>query len=246
MVDDPTRGAQLEPERLRKAEVRGVITVEMPELTRAHLERKLAKLAVVDVDAGPRTDLGCDLFTERSLIHVLQRTTSSSLEVKRILGYRQTVPTTATDELLSIGAVSERTGVASSALRFYETEGLVHSVRSSGGQRRYHRDVIRRVSFIRIAQEVGLSLTEIHQALSSLPDHRTPTQRDWHRLATSWGPRLDAQIAMLERLRDRIEGCIGCGCLSLQACRIMNPDDAVAARGPGPRYVIDPDDPARS
>jgi MerR family redox-sensitive transcriptional activator SoxR len=152
------------------------------------------------------------------------------------------VTASATDDLLSIGAVSERTGVSASALRFYEAEGLVHAVRSSGGQRRFHRDVIRRVSFVRIAQEVGLSLNEIKEALASLPDHRTPTQRDWHRLATSWGPRLDAQIAMLERLRDRLEGCIGCGCLSLQVCRILNPGDAVAARGPGPRYVLDPDD----
>jgi len=149
-------------------------------------------------------------------------------------------------ELLPIGAVSDRTGVTPSALRFYEAEGLVHSVRSPGGQRRYHRDVIRRVSFVRIAQEVGLSLGEIGQALGSLPEHRTPTQRDWHRLATSWGPRLDAQIAMLERLRDRLEGCIGCGCLSLQVCRIMNPHDSVAARGPGPRYVLDPDESGQS
>ncbi len=145
------------------------------------------------------------------------------------------------DELLSIGAVSERTGVAASALRFYESEGIVQAVRSPGGQRRYHRDVIRRVSFVRIAQEVGLSLGEIKEALASLPEHRTPTQRDWHRLATSWGPRLDEQIAMLERLRGRLEGCIGCGCLSLQVCRIMNPGDVVGERGPGPRYVLDPD-----
>ena len=147
------------------------------------------------------------------------------------------------DDLLSIGAVSERTGVAASALRFYESEGLVHAVRSAGGQRRYHRDVIRRISFVRIAQEVGLSLGEIKEALASLPERRTPTQRDWHRLATSWGPRLDAQIALLERLRDRLEGCIGCGCLSLQVCRIMNPGDVVAERGPGPRYVLDADQP---
>jgi len=155
-------------------------------------------------------------------------------------------PTPLADELLSIGAVSERTGVAASALRFYESEGLVHAVRSPGGQRRYHRDVIRRVSFVRIAQEVGLTLGEIKEALASLPEHRTPTQRDWHRLATSWGPRLDEQIAMLERLRDRLEGCIGCGCLSLQVCRIVNPGDVVAARGPGPRYVLDPEDDAQS
>jgi MerR family redox-sensitive transcriptional activator SoxR len=98
------------------------------------------------------------------------------------------------------------------------------------------------VSFIRIAQEVGLTLDEIRGALASLPDHRAPTQRDWHRVATSWGPRLDAQIAKLERLRDRLEGCIGCGCLSLQVCRIVNLHDSVAERGPGPRYVLDPDD----
>jgi MerR family redox-sensitive transcriptional activator SoxR len=151
-------------------------------------------------------------------------------------------PTSIPDGLLSIGAVSERTGVSASALRFYEAEGLVHAVRSPGGQRRYHRDVIRRVSFVRIAQEVGLTLEEIKAALASLPEHRTPTQRDWHRLATSWGPRLDAQIGKLERLRDRLEGCIGCGCLSLQVCRIVNPGDVVGSRGPGPRYVLDPED----
>ena len=153
-------------------------------------------------------------------------------------------PPPVTDELLSIGAVSERTGVSTSALRFYEAEGLVHAVRSSGGQRRYHRDVIRRVSFVRIAQEVGLSLGEIKEALASLPELRTPTQRDWHRLATSWGPRLDAQIAMLERLRDRLHGCIGCGCLSLGFCRLLNPGDEAATRGPGPRYILDAEGPS--
>jgi MerR family transcriptional regulator, redox-sensitive transcriptional activator SoxR len=140
---------------------------------------------------------------------------------------------------LSIGALSERTGVAHSALRFYEAEGLVHATRSPGGQRRYPRDVLRRVSFIRIAQQVGLTLDEIRTALSSLPDNRTPNKHDWERLSTSWRPRLDAQIAMLERLRDRLTGCIGCGCLSLQACRLLNPGDAAAERGPGPRYILD-------
>jgi MerR family redox-sensitive transcriptional activator SoxR len=142
---------------------------------------------------------------------------------------------------LSIGAVSERTGVAHSALRFYEAEGLIHATRSAGGQRRYPRDVLRRVSFIRIAQQVGLSLEEIRTALSSLPDKRTPNKHDWERLSTSWRPRLDAQIAMLERLRDRLTGCIGCGCLSLQACRLLNPGDAAGERGPGPRYILDAD-----
>jgi MerR family transcriptional regulator, redox-sensitive transcriptional activator SoxR len=142
---------------------------------------------------------------------------------------------------LSIGAVSERTGVAHSALRFYEAEGLIHATRSAGGQRRYPRDVLRRVSFIRVAQQVGLSLDEIRTALSSLPDKRTPNKHDWERLSTSWRPRLDAQIAMLERLRDRLTGCIGCGCLSLQACRLLNAGDAAAERGPGPRYILDAD-----
>jgi len=144
-------------------------------------------------------------------------------------------------EELTIGALSERTGVAPSALRFYESEGLIHATRSSGGQRRYARDVLRRVSFIRIAQQVGLSLDEIGEALASLPEHRTPNKSDWERLSRSWRPRLDAQIAILERLRDRLTGCIGCGCLSLRVCQLANPGDEAAERGPGPRWVLDPD-----
>jgi MerR family transcriptional regulator, redox-sensitive transcriptional activator SoxR len=144
-------------------------------------------------------------------------------------------------ELLTIGALSDRTGVAPSALRFYEAEGLIHSTRSDGGQRRYTRETIRRVSFIRIAKEVGLSLDEVASALASLPDHRTPNRRDWEQLSTKWRPRIDHQIGVLERLRDRLTGCIGCGCLSLQACRLLNPGDEAATRGPGPRYVLDED-----
>lgn len=140
---------------------------------------------------------------------------------------------------LTIGAVSERTGVAPSALRFYEAEGLIHSTRTAGGQRRFTRDTLRRVSFIRVAQQVGLSLDEIRDALHSLPERRTPTEKDWQRLSRSWRPRLDAQIAMLERLRDRLDGCIGCGCLSLRFCRMLNPDDRAGELGPGPRYVLD-------
>lgn len=143
------------------------------------------------------------------------------------------------DAELAIGALSERTGVAPSALRYYEAEGLIQATRSSGGQRRYARDVVRRVSFIRVAQHVGLSLDEIRDALASLPDNRTPNEKDWKRLSASWRPRLDAQIAMLERLRDRLHGCIGCGCLSLRSCQILNPDDEAARRGPGPRYILD-------
>jgi MerR family redox-sensitive transcriptional activator SoxR len=143
------------------------------------------------------------------------------------------------DQELTIGELSDRTGVAPSALRFYEVEGLLHPTRSAGGQRRYHRDAIRRVSFVRVAQEVGLSLAEVREALGSLPQERTPTAKDWERLARSWRPRLDAQIAMLERLRDRLSGCIGCGCLSLGVCRLVNPGDVAGERGPGPRYVLD-------
>lgn len=142
---------------------------------------------------------------------------------------------------LTIGALSKRTGVAPSALRFYEAEGLIHATRSAGGQRRYARHILRRVSFIRIAQQVGLSLDEIRAALASLPENRTPNQKDWERLSTSWRPRLDAQIAMLERLRDRLHGCIGCGCLSLRVCQLFNPDDKAAQRGPGPRWILEDD-----
>ena len=144
-------------------------------------------------------------------------------------------------EPLTIGALSERTGVAPSALRFYEAQGLIHATRSAGGQRRYARATLRRVSFIRVAQQVGLRLDEIRAALASLPDNRTPDQKDWQRLSSSWRPRIDAQIAMLERLRDRLDSCIGCGCLSLGVCKLMNPGDQAAARGPGPRYILDRD-----
>lgn len=145
------------------------------------------------------------------------------------------------EEELTIGAMSERTGVAASALRFYEDEGLIHATRSDGGQRRYTRETIRRVSFIRVAQQVGLTLDEIRDALVSLPENRTPTKKDWERLSSSWRPRIEQQIAMLERLRDRLTGCIGCGCLSLRICRLLNPHDEMAERGPGPRYILDAD-----
>ena len=140
---------------------------------------------------------------------------------------------------LPIGSLAERTGVAPSALRFYEAEGLLHAMRTDGGQRRYHRDAIRRVSFIRVAQQVGLTLEEIRSALESLPNHRTPTEKDWHRLSTSWRPRLDEQIALLERLRDKLDACIGCGCLSLPVCHIVNPHDRAHEHGPGPRFVLE-------
>jgi MerR family redox-sensitive transcriptional activator SoxR len=144
---------------------------------------------------------------------------------------------------LTIGAVAERTGVAHSALRYYEAEGLICSSRSAGNQRRYHRDVLRRVSFIRVAQRVGLTLEEIREALGSLPDSRTPTQEDWARISEAWRPRLDEQIALIERIKDRLDACIGCGCLSLKVCRLLNADDVAGQHGTGPRYLIgDPDE----
>ncbi len=140
--------------------------------------------------------------------------------------------------LLTIGEVARRAGIATSALRFYEDAGLIRSQRTPAGHRRYRADVLRRVSFIRTAQRVGLSLDEIGAALASLPAQRTPTAADWARLASSWGPRLDDQIAVLTRLRDQLDSCIGCGCLSLETCGIWNPDDAAAALGRGARYLL--------
>ena len=143
-----------------------------------------------------------------------------------------------TDDWLSIGQVSDRTGVAPSALRYYEREGLIASARTAGDQRRYHREVLRRVAFIRIAQRVGLTLDDVREALGSLPEERTPTKADWARLSHSWRPHLEAQIAVLQRLRDNLTSCIGCGCLSLKACALYNPDDAAAEYGAGARYLL--------
>jgi MerR family transcriptional regulator, redox-sensitive transcriptional activator SoxR len=134
---------------------------------------------------------------------------------------------------LTIGQVSERTGAATSALRYWEVLGLITSVRTTGNQRRYERATIRRVSFIRAAQRVGLSLEEIGAALSTLPDARTPTASDWARLSRAWRGRLDEQIRRIEKLRDQLDSCIGCGCLSLRTCALNNPSDVLAEHGPG-------------
>lgn len=139
---------------------------------------------------------------------------------------------------MTIGEMAERSGVAHSALRFYESEGLLHTERTEGGQRRYHRDQLRRVAFIRIAQQVGLSLDGIRDALDQLPEQRTPTARDWTKLSKSWRPMLDDKIAELERMRDQLDSCIGCGCLSLASCGLYNRDDEAAQLGSGPRWVI--------
>jgi MerR family redox-sensitive transcriptional activator SoxR len=139
---------------------------------------------------------------------------------------------------LTIGELAARSGVAPSALRYYERMGLISARRTTGNQRRYDRSTLRRVAFVRIAQQVGVSLDEIRQALAALPDSRTPTRADWTRLSRRWRSRLDERIGLLERLRDDLDGCIGCGCLSLRRCRLYNPDDDLAAQGSGPRRLL--------
>lgn len=135
---------------------------------------------------------------------------------------------------LTPGEVAERSGTSVSALHFYEREGLVSSTRTAGNQRRYHRDVLRRLAFIRVSQRLGIPLADIRAALATLPSGRTPTKADWSRLSRHWRHDLDERIRRLEQLRDELDGCIGCGCLSLQACRLSNPEDQLAAQGDGP------------
>lgn len=141
-------------------------------------------------------------------------------------------------ELLNIGEIARRSGVAASALRFYEDRGLIASERAGSGHRRYPRPVLRRIAFIVYAQRVGLTLEEIGTELARLPANHAPTRRDWSRLSTEWSSRIDARIAELERLKTGLTECIGCGCLSLDRCRLANPADRAAADGPGPRYWI--------
>jgi MerR family redox-sensitive transcriptional activator SoxR len=138
---------------------------------------------------------------------------------------------------VTIGELSARSGVPPSALRFYEAQGLIRAERTSGNQRRFARPTLRRIAFIRTAQRVGLSLDEIKAALDTLPDNRTPNKADWARLSRGWQPRLDEQIARLEKLRDKLTSCIGCGCLSLKTCALSNPDDAMSAVGPGAAWL---------
>jgi MerR family redox-sensitive transcriptional activator SoxR len=140
--------------------------------------------------------------------------------------------------LLTIGDVSRRSGVASSALRFYEERGLISSERAGSGHRRYPRSVLRRIAFVVFAQRVGLTLDEIGGELAKLPPDRAPTRRDWSRLSRGWSARIDERIAELERLRAGLTSCIGCGCLSLDRCAFSNPGDRAARLGPGPRYWV--------
>ncbi|ONI69283.1 redox-sensitive transcriptional activator SoxR [Kribbella sp. ALI-6-A] len=140
---------------------------------------------------------------------------------------------------LTVGQLSERSGVAISALHFYERQNLIVSRRTSGNQRRYKRDTLRRVALIRIAQRVGIPLADVAGILALLPDNRTPTRQDWERISQCWQAELDRRIVQLEQLRDDFKDCVGCGCLSLDRCALANPYDALAARGPGPRRLVD-------
>ena len=144
---------------------------------------------------------------------------------------------------LTPGELAERAGATVSALHFYEREGLIESRRTAGNQRRYHRDVLRRVAFIRFSQRLGIALSDIRDALASLPPGRTPTAEDWGRLSARWRDDLDERIRRLQNLRDNLAGCIGCGCLSMQSCAIYNHEDALSTLGPGPRRLLEPSSP---
>lgn len=139
---------------------------------------------------------------------------------------------------LSIGDLAARTGLSVSAIRFYESKGLITPDRNEGNQRRYEGSDIRRLSFILIAQQMGLTIEQIKSVMASLPDGRTPTRADWSKISRTFRKTLDERIAMMERMRDRLDGCIGCGCLSLKACSLYNPDDKAYRLGVGPRYVV--------
>ena len=142
------------------------------------------------------------------------------------------------DELLTIGQAARRAGVATSTLRFYESRGLIHSLRTTGNQRRYARSTLRRISVIRVAQTLGLTLEQIFDALATLPASRTPTKRDWEVLSMRWRDQLDERIASMQQMRDKLSDCIGCGCLSLKSCSLYNKGDVAASKGSGPRYLL--------
>lgn len=148
------------------------------------------------------------------------------------------------DDWLSIGQIADRTGLAISAVRYYETQGLVSPDRNNGGQRRFRRTDIRRLSFVMIAQQLGLSISDIRSQLNKLPSARTPTQKDWRVMSGEFRRHIEERIAALELMRDRLDGCIGCGCLSLRNCALYNPSDRVSAKGSGPRYLLGDEPPS--
>jgi MerR family transcriptional regulator, redox-sensitive transcriptional activator SoxR len=165
----------------------------------------------------------------------VEGTTSSKVEVKGFI--MKNISSVQFGSELTVGQVAERSGVAISAIHFYEAKGLITSWRNQGNQRRYPREVLRRVSIIKVAQRLGLPLAEIKTALDSLPKGRTPTDQDWRRLSSKWQNELGERIETLTRLRNQLTGCIGCGCLSMKQCPLRNPWDELAAEGPGPRLL---------
>ena len=144
----------------------------------------------------------------------------------------------ASTQLLTIGETAKRAGVTVSTLRFYEARGLISSIRTTGNQRRFARSMLRRISVVRVAQTIGLTLEEISNALESLPEGKAPTQKDWEKLSTTWRGHLDDRINQLQLVREKLTGCIGCGCLSLQNCALYNPGDRAHKQGAGPRYLL--------
>lgn len=144
-----------------------------------------------------------------------------------------------TTRFFTIGEAAKRCGVAASALRFYESKGLIQSIRTNGNQRRYLASTLRTISVIRAAQKVGVSLEEIKEALQALPEGRQPNKKDWERMSKKWAKTLDQRILEMQRLQNNLDSCIGCGCLSLKSCQLFNPNDEVALKGAGPRYLID-------
>jgi MerR family redox-sensitive transcriptional activator SoxR len=142
---------------------------------------------------------------------------------------------------LSIGQLANRTGIAVSAIRYYETQGLIHPDRNAGGQRQFQRSDIRRLSFVRIAQQFGFTIDQICEELQMLPNARTPTKADWTRISKNFRAALDSRIETLTKLRDNLDGCIGCGCLSLRKCKLYNPNDVARYKGDGPRYLLGDD-----
>jgi len=185
-------------------------------------------------------------MTKRLMSDVSYCRTSSKVEVKIFFGWlgkafeeamRMALVTAETySKLLTVGEVAARSGVAVSTLHFYETKGLISSQRNQGNQRRYAREVLRRVAIIKVAQRVGVPLAEIGDALKALPKGRVPTAADWNRLSARWREDLDQRIAQLTQLRDQLTGCIGCGCLSVETCPLRNPWDVLSEQGPGPHF----------
>ena len=168
----------------------------------------------------------------------LNLNTSSKVEVKELFSLFSMPKKSSKNPLISIGALATRTGLAITAIRYYESEGLIRSTRNASGHRRFVRSDIRRLSFVKICQSLGFSLNDIHDILATLPNNRTPNKRDWERLSQQFSVDIDKRIVGLQLLKENLNGCIGCGCLSMAKCRLYNPDDRAAQLGSGPRFLL--------